>query len=62
MSKKTAAEIGYGYFDRHDMQLLNDYNFFIYFILIFVFLFCDCKFFGSCNIPLEKSWNFNVWV
>lgn len=24
--QKTAAEIGYGYIDRLDMRLLNDYN------------------------------------
>ena len=49
MPKKTASEIGYGSFDKPNMQLLNNY-------IIFLFLFATRSFRHStaCNILLVR--------
>ena len=48
MPKKTVVEIGYGFFDQPEMQLLNDYK--------ISFSFWDYNFqnSGACNILLER--------
>ena len=51
MPKNTAAKIGCGSFDQHDLQSLNNYKHFLF--------FCNYNFehfgagFGACNILLE---------